>query len=1009
MRKRLAVALSFFVAAQPAIGATHAVVLRDGVWVTAAEGDCKPVERAWVWSDETAPEPIDATRWCKESPSAAAKQRLALQVAPRNRRAAFTVIAAPAAMWREVPEALLPRFEVKEPHALRVPHDGRSAWRVRALGAAEGSGWIDVAPTQRSAILGAAPATTRVLQLLTSAGGPAGSAVVEILRQRANTKPEVTARYLSDARGRVSLPSLPDLGSVQFVTHHATHAIDLFSASMAEFPMTRRLEAGSRLHGQLLAGKEPVPGAAVAVEAWIANDVPHLFSVEATAAADGTFVIEHLPRRAIALIASKSGFLPHRATLELNEQDVDLGAIALERGGTIDLVVVDDAEQPVPNAKIDAGSGRVATSDAKGKARLSDVPANRPIRVTATAGGHLRETIELRPPFDDTKVRLPRGFVVQGRIADPERVPLASASIRIEADTSYRIDETRDDGTFEITLKPGEEVKLALSSPTTGELVVPIAAGAAGEVRDLGVVTAPRGFAVAGRVVAADGSPVPGARIWSPKQSAQGPLVAFMNNELFEATTAADGTFKVAGLNAMPLVLRVDAPGFARTFRSVQLDGSVPSIELGDVVVSSGATLRVRTRAGEATARVDTRGESLDIDLLTAAVRDGVATVPHVAAGPATVTVVRNRRTVCEKRFTIEDDDEVTIDCDPIQTAVRGTVLIGTAPARGGVLTWASTNQPRAGAAIMERTSPNGLRQQQAWGVADAPLTANVDDAGRFERDEIRPGLWNVSYGGASQQVEIPQSEELTLSLRFNDTTVTGVVVDREGQPVPRTVVEVTTANAAMLAREDGTFDLRGLVAGEHEVRARTFDGRTATERVRIDEGRDTPPLRLVVGAARPSEVRIAVTRGGQPAAGAFVFAELENEGQRILTTDATGTATLRIAESSGAKRLRLAGFDQGSWSFGTWRTRDDDAIALNIDRGGTLTIAGASGEVEIVRADGWNVSQLLRRIGAPPRVDPATPLLLGGLAPGSYTVAVGAKTLQAEVTAGHSRALSFE
>lgn len=1009
MKKRLALALSFFIAAQPAIGATHAVVMRNGVWSVAAEGDCKPVERAWVWSDDAAPEPLDAAGWCRESAPAAGKQRLALQIAPRDHRAAFTVVAAPAAMWREVPEALLPRFEVKEPYALRVPHDGRSAWRVRALSATEGTGWVDVAPTQRSAILGSAPAMTRVLQLLTSAGGAAADAVVEILRQRGNTKPEVTARYLSDARGRVSIPALPDLAPVQFVTHHAGHAVDVFSASTAEFPMMRRLEAGSRIRGRLLSGKEPVPGAAVAVEAWIANDVPHLFSVKTSAAADGSFVIEHLPRRTIALVASKSGLLPHRATLELTESEVDLGSIALERGGTIDIVVVDDAEQPVPNAKIDAGSGRVATSDAKGKARLSDVPANHSVRVTATADGHLRETLELRPPFDDTKVRLQRGFVVQGRIADPDRVPLLSASIRVEVGASYRVDEAREDGSFEITLKPGEDAKLALSSPSTSELVIPIAPGTAGEVRDLGVITAPRGFSVAGRIVAADGSPVAGARIWSPKQSSRGPLVAFMNNELVEATTVADGTFRIAGLNAIPLVLRVDAPGFARAFRTVQLDGSVSLVEAGDIVLSRGATLRVKTTATEATARVDTRGENLDIDLLTAAVREGVATVPHVAAGPATITVVRNRRTVCEKRVTIEDGDEVSVNCNPMQTAVHGTVLIGTSPARGGMLTWASPTQTRAGAAIMERTSPNGLRQQQAWGVADAPLTANVDDAGRFESDEIRPGRWNVSYGGASQQVEIPESEEFELALRFNDTTVTGVVVDREGQPVPRTVVEVTTANAAMLAREDGSFELRGLVAGEHEVRARTFDGRTVTERVRIEEGHDTPPLRLVVGAERPSEVHIVVTRGGQPAAGAFVFAELENEGQRILTTDATGMATLRIAESSGAKRLRLAGFDQGSWSFGTWRTRDHSAITLAIDRGGDLTIAGASGEVEIVRADGWNVSQLLRRIGAPSRVEPATPLILGGLAPGNYTVAVGAKTLQAEVTAGRSRALSFE
>ncbi|HYC89266.1 MAG TPA: carboxypeptidase-like regulatory domain-containing protein [Thermoanaerobaculia bacterium] len=1009
MRNRLALALSFFIAAQPAAGATQAVVLRNRVWTAAAPNDCKPIERGWIWSEATAPEPIDGTAWCTDKPLKTATQRLALQVVPRDRRAALSVIAAPAAMWADVPEALLPRFAVKEPHTLRVPHDGRSAWRVRAVGELEGTGWIDVPATQRTALLGSAPAATRLLQLLAADGKPAAGATVEILRQHANARPVVAACFTSDARGRVSLPAVPDLAPLHFVTHHAAHAVDAFSASTAEFPLMRQLEAGTRLRGRFLSNDEPVPGVALHVEAWVAGDLPHLFHAKASAAADGTFVIEHLPRRTIALAAVKGGFLPHRATLDLNEENVDLGSIALERGGTLSLLVVNDAGQPVADAKLDAGSGRVAKSDAKGKALLRDVPPNRPIRITVTGDGHLRESVELQPPFEGAKVRLPRGFVVQGRIADPDGVPVPSASIRVENGPSYRVDEARDDGTFTVTLKPEEDAKLVMSSPSTSELAVPIAAGAAGEVRDLGTLTAPRGMTIAGRIISADGTPVAGARIWSPKQSAQGPLVAFMNNELVEASSAADGTFQVTGLKAAPLVLRVDAPGFARVFRTVQLDGSVPSVALGDVVVSTGATLRVETRASDAVARVDTRGESLDIDLLTAAVRDGIATVPHVAAGSATLTIVRNHRTLCEKRIVINGEDEVRVECHPLQTAVRGSVLVGASPARGGTLTWTPSAQAGAAAAIMERTSPNGLRQQQAWGASDAPVTAILDDAGRFETDELRPGRWNVAYGGTSQQVEIPEHETFELALRFTDTALSGVIVDRDGVPVPRAVVEVTTANASMLAREDGSFDLRGLVAGEHEIRARAFDGRVATGRVRIEEGRDTPPLRLVLEAERPAEVRIAVTRGGQPAPGAFVFVELENEGQRILTADARGVATLRVSDQSGAKRLRLAGYDGGMWAFDSWRSREQSALALAIDRVGDLAISGASGSVEIVRADGWNVSQLLRRIGAPPQADRTTPLVLSGLAPGSYMVAVGSRTLHAEVSAGRSRVLDFE
>ena len=220
MRKRLALALSLFIAAQPAAGATQAVVLRNGAWAAAAPDDCKPVERAWIWSDDAPPEAIDGAHWCQASVAAAAKQRLALQVVPQDRRAALSVIAAPAAMWREVPEALLPRFEVKDPQALRLPHDARSPWRVRAVGALEGTGWVDVPATQRTALLGTAQAGTRLIQFLATDGKPAPGAVVEVLRQRANHKPEVTARFVSDARGRVSITALPDLPLLHFVTRN---------------------------------------------------------------------------------------------------------------------------------------------------------------------------------------------------------------------------------------------------------------------------------------------------------------------------------------------------------------------------------------------------------------------------------------------------------------------------------------------------------------------------------------------------------------------------------------------------------------------------------------------------------------------------------------------------------------------------------------------------------------------------------------------------------------------
>ncbi len=993
--RRALLALSALLAV-PAAGETHAVALRGGVWSSIAVADCKGVERAWVWSDDAPPRSANTC----EAPEAA-KRRLELQVVRTGPRAKPVVIAAPAAMWREVPEGLLPRFEIDRKGVARVPHDGASAWRARAVETSEGSAWIDIAATRASAVIATVPAAARMITLLAPGGEPASGARTDVLGQRGSAMPEVVARFVADAKGRVTIPALPDAGPLRLVIRHDGAALDSFSTNVAELPLTRRLQSGSAVRGRFAAGDDPVAGVAVAVEGFVAGDVAHVFTEKTTAGNDGAFLIEHLPRRQLIVTATKSGFLPHRATIETDRDAIDLGTIQLERGASVALTVTDDQEQILSGATVDAGQGRTAVADAKGIARLSDVPANHPFRVTVAAKHHLAQTTELRPPFEDVRVRLPRAFVVKGRVVDADRLPV-HATMRIESGNSYTVDETGEDGAFEAALAPSRDVKIAFSSASTSEIAVPVAGGNGGEVRELGTIAAPRGLVVAGRIVAADGTPVAGARVWTPKQSDKGPLIAFMNGELVEASSGADGAFAVSGLKAAPLLLRIDAPGLARAYRSVQLDGSLPRIELGDVALDRGSTLRVKTRAADATARVDLRGDGIDIDMLSAAVREGSAVLPHVPLGNVTLAIVRDRRTVCGKQLTIADAEE-SVECNPLTTNVRGNVVVGTSPARGGTLVWSSATAPKAASAILERTTASGLRMQQAWGVGDAPVMVTVDDRGRFETSELRPGRWNVSLGGAAQQIDIAAEEQSEVALRFADTLLSGIVVDSEGKPQPRVVVQIASASAFMASAEDGTFAFRGLAAGEYEVRARGRDGRTATERARIEDGRESPPVRLVLGAERPAEIRISVLRvSGEPAAGAFVFVDLESEGQRILTTDAAGAASLHVPDA--VKRFRIAAFGDGTWAFGTWR--EPAPAAIRLERGGGFTIIASaiSGDVEIIRADGWNVSQLLRRLGAAPRIAPDVPLVVGGLAPGSYTVAAGGKSAQVEVSASQSR-----
>jgi hypothetical protein len=1013
--KRALLALTLLAAIPAAAGEPRAVVQRDGVWSEMrAPFDNAPVSRAWVWSDDAAPRLFDGAQWkagaFKSVP--VHDNTIDIQLVRKDRRQSVTVIAAPAQMWRQVPEALLPRFETGG-KSVRVPYDSAQPWRARAIGKTEGSAWTDLEP--RAPLVALSAAANRTLSLLGADGKPAAGADIELLRQTGSARPEIVARLTSDTRGRITIPSLPDI-PLKLVIRHRDHALAFVSVAASELPLTQRLEAGSTLSGRFMRGDTPLAGVAVEVEGFISNEVPHLFSEAAVTADDGTFSIAQLPHRTFALSAKKKGFVPYRATMDVNDAKESVGDVELEQGLVMTVLVTDDRERLIEGASVDAGSGRAAMTNAEGIATLADIAARGDLRVTVGAKGHLTQKAELQPPFNNARVRLQRAFVVTGRLTDADHVPIGGAAMRIEAGRSYRVEATRADGTFEVSLAPGAEVKLAFSPPSAAPVTVAVNGGGAAEVRDIGDVTAPKGLVVAGRVIAPDGTPVAGGRLWSPRPSPFGPLASFMNGDVIETTTAADGAFVLSGLEAVPLLLRVEAQGFARAYRSVALDASVPRVELGDITLAEGATLHVRTRIDDAVARHDPRGEGLDIDMLTATVRHGDAVIPRVPGGKATLMIERGHRTLCETTVTVPEQGELDVECAGTPVKVRGRVLLGSAPAHSGSLSWTSPSRANVASAVIERVSAGGLRQQQAWGVADPPVVVEVDETGGFETDQLRPGRWSISYasgagGSAAQQLEIPEQPEIETTLRFADTVIRGVVVDGGGAAVSRAIVEVNATGVAALAEDDGSFVLRGLLPGEHEVRARARDGKSAAQRVQIEAGREVPPVRLVLEAERPSEITITVTRaGGAPASGAFVFADLEGEGQRILTADAAGKAMLRLSRSAAA-RFRLAAYDQGIWAFQPWRERSAAAAAISVERGGELAVLSdnASGAVEIVRNDGWNLSNLMRRIGAQPLVAAGTPFRLSGVAGGSYSVTLGTTTLQADVAAGRERELRFK
>ena len=78
-------------------------------------------------------------------------------------------------MWSEVPEDLLPSWEVNQKPTLEVPVDGAKPWRVRYISEKLGSTWVDVQPQQREVQITVAPADRMTLIV----SGSSGQAVTE--------------------------------------------------------------------------------------------------------------------------------------------------------------------------------------------------------------------------------------------------------------------------------------------------------------------------------------------------------------------------------------------------------------------------------------------------------------------------------------------------------------------------------------------------------------------------------------------------------------------------------------------------------------------------------------------------------------------------------------------------------------------------------------------------------------------------------------------------------------
>jgi protocatechuate 3,4-dioxygenase beta subunit len=572
--------------------------------------------------------------------------------------------------------------------------------------------------------------------------------------------------------------------------------------------------------------------------------------------------------------------------------------LRLARSASVTGSVIDEkTRRPLAGVRVSARAGgfsfrggetstRRARTDARGKFRLAGLGA-RSYSIRASKAEYLPATFPGIAAAVSTPgtvaIALTKAAAVSGRVIDTDGHPVAGARVRFVADEGLRAilrngpaaflarpgAGTRPDGAFRLRgLAPEKNLTLEATRPGYVPARRPGITLRSGEVvKDVALVLK-HGLEARGRVADGAGQPVAGAeiRVSRPERGSNRFMVVMGGmgqREKPDATSGADGSFRVAGLEPGEYALAVSREGYAvKRVPSVNVVADRPN-DWPPIVLSPGVAIAgfVRNAKGEAVvgAQIFTFAVNAGPGGSTATDPEGRFRLDGFDTSRAVMLSVRADGYGSLQR-------EVTPPSEDLSLVLKTTGTI-----RGRVED-AATTRPVADFTV-SFNAPQGFGgvQIRMGGGQNEKSFQSTD--GTFELTDVPAGKWKVSASASGYRpaelsgIEVGEGETkegVVLSLKKGGS-VSGRVLDPRGTGVPNASVSWSEGSgggqfpgAAALARltgggtavstdADGRYRLDGLPNGKVTVAAEHPDYLQVSREVEVDDDA-TADLTLTAG-----------------------------------------------------------------------------------------------------------------------------------------------------------------